>query len=107
MSVQHILEREGINNSELIESRRGDVDTDSAYPILSHNPLCQFVSQEADHHETPSDALSDQNDESLNRWKASLGLGTGKDISDPNDPRLCVIKSLALVSSLPSTFVSA
>lgn len=34
----------------------------------------------------------------MNRWKASLGLATGNTISDPNDPRLCIIKSLALVS---------
>ncbi|KAF3483127.1 rho GDP-dissociation inhibitor [Arthroderma uncinatum] len=38
----------------------------------------------------------DQNDESLKRWKASLGLGNGTPISDPNDPRTCIIKSLAL-----------
>ncbi|EEH40322.2 rho GDP-dissociation inhibitor [Paracoccidioides lutzii Pb01] len=38
----------------------------------------------------------DANDESLKRWKASLGLGTGSSISDPNDPRKCIIKSLAL-----------
>ncbi|EEP80350.1 hypothetical protein UREG_05192 [Uncinocarpus reesii 1704] len=38
----------------------------------------------------------DANDESLNRWKASLGLGSGTLISDPNDPRKCIIKALAL-----------
>lgn len=38
----------------------------------------------------------DANDESLNKWKASLGLGTGKDLSDPNDPRKVIILSLAL-----------
>ncbi|EXJ84186.1 hypothetical protein A1O3_04853 [Capronia epimyces CBS 606.96] len=40
----------------------------------------------------------DQEDEALNRWKASLGIGIaqGQSISDPNDPRLCIIKSLAL-----------
>ncbi|CRG84318.1 Rho GDP-dissociation inhibitor [Talaromyces islandicus] len=38
----------------------------------------------------------DQNDESLNRWKASLGLNTGDPIGDPNDPRKCIIKSLAI-----------
>ncbi|KAE8378775.1 immunoglobulin E-set [Aspergillus bertholletiae] len=38
----------------------------------------------------------DKHDESLNRWKASLGLNTGEPIGDPNDPRKCIIKSLAL-----------
>ncbi|KAH8728702.1 immunoglobulin E-set [Phaeosphaeriaceae sp. PMI808] len=38
----------------------------------------------------------DQNDESLQKWKASLGLGQGKDISDPADPRKCIILSLGL-----------
>lgn len=42
--------------------------------------------------------LPDQDDDALNRWKASLGLGQGESISDPNDPRRCIIKSLALVS---------
>ncbi|KIV93613.1 hypothetical protein PV10_04814 [Exophiala mesophila] len=38
----------------------------------------------------------DQEDDALNRWKASLGLAAGNSVSDPNDPRLCIIKSLAL-----------
>lgn len=38
----------------------------------------------------------DQNDESLRKWKESLGLGSGKDISDPSDPRKCIILSLGL-----------
>jgi len=38
----------------------------------------------------------DQNDESLRKWKESLGIGSGKDISDPNDPRKCIILSLGL-----------
>lgn len=37
----------------------------------------------------------------MNRWKASLGLGTGEPIANPNDPRLCIIKSLAMVPLLP------
>jgi len=38
----------------------------------------------------------DQNDESLRKWKESLGLGTGNTISDPNDPRKVIIFSLGL-----------
>ena len=41
--------------------------------------------------------LPDQNDESLNRWKASLGISSSPPIHvDPKDQRRCVIKSLAL-----------
>ncbi|OJJ50886.1 hypothetical protein ASPZODRAFT_280989 [Penicilliopsis zonata CBS 506.65] len=38
----------------------------------------------------------DQEDEAMNRWKASLGLNTGEPVGNPNDPRKCIIKSLAL-----------
>jgi len=38
----------------------------------------------------------DAEDEAMRRWKESLGLGTGEVISDPNDPRTCVILSLGL-----------
>ena len=41
--------------------------------------------------------MTDQNDESLNRWKASLGISTGAVLDvDPSDTRRCVIQSLAL-----------
>ncbi|PFH60728.1 hypothetical protein XA68_10484 [Ophiocordyceps unilateralis] len=40
----------------------------------------------------------DANDESLQRYKESLGLGADKNISDPNDPRVCVILSLTMES---------
>ncbi|KAL2108431.1 hypothetical protein VUR80DRAFT_3824 [Thermomyces stellatus] len=40
----------------------------------------------------------DANDESLQRYKQSLGLGGGKDLSDPNDPRDCIILSLTMES---------
>ena len=41
----------------------------------------------------------DANDESLQRYKESLGLGgKGKDLSDPNDPRVCIILSLTMES---------
>jgi len=37
----------------------------------------------------------DEGDDSLRKWKESLGLG-GAGISDPNDPRTCIIHSLGL-----------
>lgn len=40
--------------------------------------------------------LSDAQDESLKKWKESLGLGTGTPISDPSDPRKVIILSLGL-----------
>jgi len=40
----------------------------------------------------------DQEDEALNRWKASLGLNAGTPIGDPKDPRTCIILSLAIGS---------
>ncbi|POS88299.1 putative Rho GDP-dissociation inhibitor [Erysiphe pulchra] len=41
----------------------------------------------------------DVDDEAMQRYKKSLGLGgDGKDISDPNDPRQCIILSLTMDS---------
>jgi len=45
---------------------------------------------------TVANITPDQNDESLRKWKESLGLGSGKDLSDPSDPRKCIILSLGL-----------
>lgn len=42
--------------------------------------------------------LADSNDESLQRYKESLGLGGGKDLSDPNDKRVCIIRKLSMES---------
>lgn len=54
----------------------------------------------------PNPLATDQNDESLNRWKASLGLSTGKALAvDPTDKRRCVITSLALEVPGRSDFV--
>ncbi|KAI1266100.1 immunoglobulin E-set [Xylariaceae sp. FL1019] len=41
---------------------------------------------------------TDSNDESLQRYKQSLGLGGGKDLSDPSDPRVAIIQSLTMES---------
>ncbi|KAF2723889.1 E set domain-containing protein [Polychaeton citri CBS 116435] len=38
----------------------------------------------------------DANDESLRKWKESLGIGSGDTISDPKDPRKVIILSLGL-----------
>ncbi|TVY30183.1 Rho GDP-dissociation inhibitor [Lachnellula hyalina] len=41
----------------------------------------------------------DAEDEAMQRYKQSLGLGGGgKDLSDPNDPRHCIILSLSMDS---------
>lgn len=42
----------------------------------------------------------DQNDESLRKWKESLGIGSGTSLSDPNDPRKVIIESLGLEVSI-------
>jgi hypothetical protein len=43
-------------------------------------------------------SFPDAEDESLQRYKASLGLSTGPTISDPSDPRQCIILSLTMDS---------
>lgn len=40
----------------------------------------------------------DADDEALQRYKKSLGLGASNTISDPNDPRVCIILSLTMDS---------
>ena len=40
----------------------------------------------------------DAGDESLQKYKESLGLTGGKDLSDPDDPRVCIIKALTMES---------
>ncbi|KAL2875703.1 rho GDP dissociation inhibitor [Colletotrichum sp. CLE4] len=48
--------------------------------------------------EQPTNNATDENDESLQRYKESLGLGGGKDLSDASDPRVCIILSLTMES---------
>jgi len=40
--------------------------------------------------------ITDQNDESLRKWKESLGIGSGTTIGDASDPRKVIIVSLGL-----------
>jgi len=52
-------------------------------------------------------AKLDAGDESLNRWKASLGLAAGKPLGDPNDPRKVIIEEMALeVTGQPDIVVN-
>lgn len=45
----------------------------------------------------PIPTKTDQNDESLRKWKESLGLGSGNTLpADPNDKRTVIILSLGL-----------
>jgi Rho GDP-dissociation inhibitor len=48
--------------------------------------------------QTNNEPYPDEGDESLQRYKESLGLSGGKDLSDPNDPRGCIIQSLSMES---------
>ena len=41
---------------------------------------------------------TDQGDESLRKWKESLGIASGNMIGDASDPRSCIILSLGLES---------
>lgn len=43
-------------------------------------------------------ASVDEGDESLRKYKESLGLTGGNDLSDPSDSRVCIIKSLTMES---------
>nr|XP_036580446.1 rho protein gdp dissociation inhibitor containing protein [Colletotrichum truncatum]KAF6788358.1 rho protein gdp dissociation inhibitor containing protein [Colletotrichum truncatum] len=51
-----------------------------------------------DENQAPTNPTTDENDESLQRYKESLGLGGGKDLSDASDPRVCIILSLTMES---------
>lgn len=49
--------------------------------------------------QTNNGVYLDEGDESLQRYKESLGLSGGNDLSDPADPRVCIIQSLSMESS--------
>lgn len=76
----------------------------SPYDSPAHSVV---ASRSASREASPSDDteanltthLEDAGDESLQRYKESLGLGGGgKDLSNPKDPRVCIIESLSLES---------
>ena len=69
----------------------------SPYPRYYHSGDDSEDDSENDG-DTDRDANSDEGDESLQRYKESLGLSGGNDLSDPNDPRVCIIQSLTMES---------
>lgn len=82
-------------------------DTTAGRPVRCRSPYPHNRSPEDDAgqegtddcHESDADsaAFSDEGDESLQRYKQSLGLAAD-DLSDPNDPRVCIIQSLTMES---------
>jgi Rho GDP-dissociation inhibitor len=87
---------EDSDHSEDTTQRRA-MRSRSPYPRNYHS---EDDSEDDSEHEgdTDSDANSDEGDESLQRYKESLGLSGGNDLSDPNDPRVCIIQSLTMES---------
>ena len=74
-----------------LKSIKSTLSSSNHSPVINRKP-CPFTPDSSNVVE-----LVDQNDESLNRWKASLGISSSPPIPvDPKDQRRCVIKSLAL-----------
>lgn len=66
-------------------------------PCLTIQALQKFPPHNAESHpRTNTTPHQDQNDESLRKWKESLGIGSGTPIADPSDKRRVVILSLGL-----------
>ncbi len=81
------------------------VTSSDAPPVPSLGPrardedvICHFATRNDKPAIDDAKKLLDANDDSLQRYKQSLGLGGGKDLSDPNDPRVCIIQSLTMES---------
>jgi hypothetical protein len=64
-------------------SRRLDLCSSPQYVLCALNPLTTLPGADAE-------------DQSLAKWKASLGISAGPTASDPSDPRRCIIQSLTL-----------
>ncbi|KAK2044709.1 E set domain-containing protein [Colletotrichum somersetense] len=70
----------------------------ATYELQEEDEQQQQQNQDKGRQEQPTNKATDENDESLQRYKESLGLGGGKDLSDASDPRVCIIQSLAMES---------
>lgn len=89
MTVTMDLAATGGSNAEQAQSTYEEV--------ITHFPDSTIIARDRNVNVTKIKA--DANDESLQRYKKSLGLGGGKDLSDPNDSRVCIIQSLTMESS--------
>ncbi|GKT45477.1 Rho guanine nucleotide exchange factor gef2 [Colletotrichum spaethianum] len=70
----------------------------ATYELLEEDEQQQQQQEQEKREEPPTNKATDENDESLQRYKESLGLGGGKDLSDASDPRVCIILSLTMES---------
>ncbi|RYP73641.1 hypothetical protein DL771_003529 [Monosporascus sp. 5C6A] len=85
----------GIHYFEEVKVTSSPADPSSSNPQAQEDVISHFKTKK---HILPNKKTLDENDESLQRYKQSLGLGGGKDLSDPNDPRVCIIQSLTMES---------
>ncbi|RYP90676.1 hypothetical protein DL770_003214 [Monosporascus sp. CRB-9-2] len=85
----------GIHYFEEVKVTSSPADPSSSNPQAQEDTISHFKTEK---HILPNKKTLDENDESLQRYKQSLGLGGGKDLSDPNDPRVCIIQSLTMES---------
>ncbi|RYP73862.1 hypothetical protein DL769_004128 [Monosporascus sp. CRB-8-3] len=85
----------GIHYFEEVKVTSSPADPSSSNPQAQEDVISHFKTEK---HILPNKKTLDENDESLQRYKQSLGLGGGKDLSDPNDPRVCIIQSLTMES---------
>lgn len=79
------------------------MSTDDSITIIAHDHVFVFACETTLYILNWQQAFAstntfrtDQNDESLRKWKESLGIGSGNTLGDPSDPRKCVILSLGL-----------
>ena len=89
----------GLPDDGILVSREVTVTSGPANADASSDPQPQenFISRfKTEKFIKSNGEVLDSNDESLQRYKQSLGLGGGKDLSDPNDPRVCIIHALSM-----------
>ena len=89
----------GLPDDGILVSKEVTVASGPANPAPSSDPQAPetFLSRfKTEKFVKSNGEILDSNDESLQRYKQSLGLGGGKDLSDPNAPRVCIIHALTM-----------